>query len=96
MLELDSKQCDVIFINSHDCIRWKLLNPATEEYIGKLATCKGRFTGDPSHDFECKTARVVGEGEEEHLEEDIVCFNLFITFMCRYVHSCFVVACIYI
>jgi hypothetical protein len=48
------------------------MNPATEENINKLATCKGRFTGDPSHDFECKTARVVGEGEEEHLEEDIV------------------------
>ena len=28
--------------------------------------------GDPSHEFECKTYKLVGEGEEEHLEEEVV------------------------
>lgn len=60
------------FLYSHDCIRWKLLNPPTNEHFDKLKIVKGRFTGDPSNEFECKTYRLVGEGEEEHLEEDIV------------------------
>lgn len=63
------------FLYSHDCIRWKLLNPASEEHFQKLNNCKGRFTGDPSHEFECKTYKLVGEGEEEHVEEEIVRFK---------------------
>ncbi len=59
-------------IISHDCIRWKLLNPPNQEYFEKLKDCKGRFTGDPSHEFECKKYKVVGEGEAEHLEEETV------------------------
>ncbi|CAF0766842.1 unnamed protein product [Brachionus calyciflorus] len=59
------------FLYSHDCIRWKLLNPPVDEHFEKLKIVKGRFTGDPSHEFECKTYKVVGQGEEEHLEEDI-------------------------
>jgi hypothetical protein len=61
-----------IVILSNDCLRWKLLNPPTEENIQKLETCKGRFTGDPTHEFECKKYKVVGEGDEEHIEEEIV------------------------
>lgn len=48
------------------------MNPPAEEHIQRLSTCRGRFTGDPSHEFECKTYRIVGEGEEEHIEEEIV------------------------
>ena len=53
-------------------MRWKLLNPPTEEHFNRLKSCKGRFTGDPSHEFECKTFRIVSDGEEETIEEDIV------------------------
>lgn len=59
------------FLYSHDCIRWKLLNPASEEHFQRLHNCKGRFTGDPAHEFECKTFKLVGEGEDEHLEEEV-------------------------
>jgi radial spoke head protein 9 len=62
----------MILIISHDCIRWKLLNPPSQEYFEKLKFCKGRFTGDPSHEFECKKYKVVGEDEAEHLEEETV------------------------
>ena len=62
---------------SHDCLRWKLLNPASEEHFQKLNNCKGRFTGDPAHEFECKTFKLMGEGEEEHLEEEVVSLKLF-------------------
>ncbi len=57
---------------SHDCIRWKLLNPPLEEHFQRLPNCRGRFMGDPSHEFECKTFKMVGEGEEEHIEEDVL------------------------
>lgn len=60
------------FLYSHDCIRWKLLNPPKNEHFEKLKIVKGRFTGDPSHEFECKTFKLVGQGEEEHLEEEVV------------------------
>lgn len=59
------------FLYSHDCVKWKLLNPATEEHLEKLANCRGRFTGDPSHEFECKTVKLVGSGEDEVIEEEI-------------------------
>lgn len=58
------------FLYSHDCIRWKLLNPPTDDLFDKLKICKGRFTGDPSNEFECKTFKLVGEGDAEHIEED--------------------------
>lgn len=59
------------FLYSNDCLRWKLLNPAKEEHKAKLATVRGRFTGDPSHEFECKVFKVVGNGEDERIEEDV-------------------------
>lgn len=48
------------------------MNPPTAENVDRLKICKGRFTGDPSHEFECKTYKLVGDGEDEHLEEDVV------------------------
>lgn len=56
----------------NDCLRWKLLNPAKEEHKEKLKIVHGRFTGDPSHVFECKRYKVVGQGDDERIEEDIV------------------------
>jgi radial spoke head protein 9 len=60
------------FLYSHDCLRWKFLNPPIDEHFQMLNNCKGRFTGDPSHQFECKTYKIVGEEDEEHIEEEIV------------------------
>ena len=67
----------IFFILSHDCVRWKLLNPPTEDHMKKLSSCKGRFTGDPSHEFECKSYKLVGQGDEERLEEEVVSFVFF-------------------
>ncbi len=64
------------FLYSHDCIKWKLLNPPTEEHFERLSKCTGRFTGDPSHEFECKTIKLVGNGDEEVIEEDIVSLEI--------------------
>jgi hypothetical protein len=45
-----------------------------------LKKCKGRFTGDPSHEFECITYKVEGEGEDEKIEtESVISFCLKIT-----------------
>ncbi len=49
-----------------------MLNPPNHEYFEKLKNCKGRFTGDPSHEFECKKYKLVGDGEEERLDEETV------------------------
>ncbi len=65
------------FLYSHDCVKWKLLNPPTEEHFERLNACKGRFTGDPSHEFECKTVKLVGQGEDEVIEEEIVSFPVY-------------------
>jgi radial spoke head protein 9 len=62
------------FLYSHDCIRWKLLNPPTNEHFERLKHCRGRFQGDPSFEFECKIFRLVGEGEDEHITEDVVIY----------------------
>jgi hypothetical protein len=48
------------------------LNPPSEEHLEKFDICKGRFTGDPSHEFECKIIKMVGQGDEEVIEEEIV------------------------
>lgn len=54
------------------------MNPATEEHFERLNHCRGRFTGDPSHEFECKTFKMSGHGDDEHVEEELV--NTFIIF----------------
>lgn len=59
------------FLYSFNCIKWKLLNPPSEEHFERLNSCRGRFTGDPSHEFECKTYKVVGSGDDETIEEII-------------------------
>jgi radial spoke head protein 9 len=63
---------------SHDCVRWRLLNPPTEDHLNLLDICKGRFTGDPSNEYDCKILTVVGEGDEEHIDEDVVSILLYL------------------
>jgi radial spoke head protein 9 len=38
----------------------------------KSKLAKGRFTGDPSHEFEHIQTRKSGDGEEAHEEEETV------------------------
>ena len=58
--------------NSKDCVHWGLLPPATDEMIEKAKLAKGRFTGDPSFEFEHTEVKKIGEGEEATEEEETV------------------------
>ncbi|XP_078254950.1 radial spoke head protein 9 homolog [Rhinoraja longicauda] len=48
---------------SFNCMEWKLLPPATDEMIARSTQVKGRFMGDPSHEYE--KALVKKENEEQ-------------------------------
>ncbi|XP_032876537.1 radial spoke head protein 9 homolog [Amblyraja radiata] len=52
---------------SFNCMDWKLLPPATNEMIARSMMLRGRFMGDPSHEYE-KT--VVKKENEEHVNQD--------------------------
>ena len=63
--------------SSKDCIHWGLLPPATEAMKQQTKLAKGRFTGDPSYDFEHTEMKKVGEGDDVTEEEVTVSgFNL--------------------
>ncbi|KAI8785253.1 radial spoke head protein 9 [Biomphalaria glabrata] len=55
---------------SKDCIHWGLLPHATLEMKTKSKLAKGRFTGDPSYEFEHVETRKIGDGEEATEEEE--------------------------
>jgi len=58
---------------SRDCVQWSLLPPATKEVREQAALTKGRFTGDPSHEFEhVIITKVPGEGDEMHEGEETI------------------------
>jgi len=57
---------------SKDCIRWGLLPPATAAMRAQSKLAKGRFTGDPSYEYEHTTTKKVGEGEEAVDEEETI------------------------
>jgi len=57
---------------SKDCVHWGLLPPATEEMKQKAKLAKGRFTGDPSYEFEHIEVKKVGEGDEMTEEEETI------------------------
>lgn len=57
---------------SKDCVHWGLLPPATEEMKEKAKLAKGRFTGDPSFEFEHTEIKKIGEGEEATEEEETI------------------------
>ncbi len=49
---------------------WHLLPPATESMIADVAlAAQGRFTGDPSHEYEHTEMRIKGEGDDATEEE---------------------------
>ncbi|UJR13588.1 hypothetical protein I4U23_000601 [Adineta vaga] len=58
------------FLYSKDCINWNMLNPASDEAKDLVDLCQGRFTGDPSHDFEVTKYDITDEDtEDENIEE---------------------------
>ncbi|KAK3597405.1 hypothetical protein CHS0354_040135 [Potamilus streckersoni] len=57
---------------SKDCIHWGLLPPATRQMRDTSKLAKGRFTGDPSFEFEHSETKKVGEGEETAEEEETI------------------------
>jgi len=57
---------------SKDCVHWGLLPPATDEMKEKAHLAKGRFTGDPSFEFEHTEIKKVGDGEEQTEEEETI------------------------
>lgn len=57
---------------SKDCTHWGLLPPATEEMKVKAKLAKGRFTGDPSFEFEHVEVKKIGEGDEATEEEETI------------------------
>jgi len=57
---------------SKDCVHWGLLPPPTEEMKVKANFAKGRFTGDPSYEFEHVEIKRIGDGDEAAEEEETI------------------------
>lgn len=57
---------------SFNCVDWHMLPPATEAILAEVsAATKGRFMGDPSHEYEHTETRRQGEGDEA-VEEEVM------------------------
>lgn len=56
---------------SKDCVHWGLLPPATKAMREQSKLAKGRFTGDPSYEFEHTEQKKSEDGEEAGEEETI-------------------------
>ena len=70
----------LFYFNSKDCVHWGLLPPATKTMRDQSKLAKGRFTGDPSFEFEHIETKKIGEGEEATEEEETVRVYLFLHF----------------
>jgi len=58
------------FLYSTDCINWNMLTPPSDEAKELTQMCQGRFTGDPSNEFEVTQYHLTNEDtEEENVEE---------------------------
>uniref|UniRef100_H0XGJ5 Radial spoke head protein 9 homolog n=1 Tax=Otolemur garnettii TaxID=30611 RepID=H0XGJ5_OTOGA len=57
---------------SLNCTEWSLLPPATEEMMTQISVVKGRFMGDPSHEYEHTELQKVNEGEKAFEEEVVI------------------------
>lgn len=54
---------------------WCLLPPPTEAIIAEGQVIKGRFMGDPSHEYEHTVRKKMGEGGAAHEEEVTVSWD---------------------
>jgi len=57
---------------SFDCSEWNLLEPPTPELIENASKLRGRFIGDPSHDYEHTDVQRVQNGDEFIEEETLI------------------------
>ncbi|XP_064453722.1 radial spoke head protein 9 homolog isoform X3 [Mirounga angustirostris] len=57
---------------SLNCMEWSLLPPATEDMVLQTSVVKGRFMGDPSHEYEHTELQKMSEGEKVFEEEVVV------------------------
>ncbi|CAJ0963093.1 unnamed protein product, partial [Ranitomeya imitator] len=55
---------------SLNCLDWCLLSPPTDDIIREARLIKGRFIGDPAHEYELTVRRKAGEGTEVYEEGD--------------------------
>lgn len=62
----------VDIVGSLNCVEWSLLPPATEEMAAQTAVVKGRFLGDPSHEYEHTELQRVNDGDKVFEEEVVV------------------------
>ncbi|XP_068816861.1 radial spoke head protein 9 homolog [Capricornis sumatraensis] len=54
---------------SLNCMEWSLLPPATKEMEIQTSVVRGRFMGDPSHEYEHTEPQKVNDGEKAFEEE---------------------------
>lgn len=59
-------------VGSLNCMEWSLLPPATEEMVVQTSVVKGRFMGDPSHEYEHTELQKTNEGDKVFEEEVVV------------------------
>ncbi|XP_041469798.1 radial spoke head protein 9 homolog [Lytechinus variegatus] len=57
---------------SLDCVTWGLLPQATQAIRDQCSVVKGRFIGDPSHEYEHIEIQKLGEGEDATEEENTI------------------------
>ena len=59
--------------HSTDCVNWNMLTSASDDAKELTQECQGRFTGDPSNEFEVTKYSITNEDtEEESVEENKV------------------------
>lgn len=65
------------FFYSQDCVHWGLLPVVTESMRHNCSFVKGRFTGDPSYEYEHTETKKVENQDGDRVdgaeEENIVC-----------------------
>jgi len=68
----DDEMIDKKTLYSLDCVAWGLLPEATQAMRDQCSLVKGRFTGDPSYEYEHTEIKRIGEGEEAQEEENTI------------------------
>ncbi len=67
ILESHEDVIDFVFCHSQDCINWHLLPYADMGQKFKAGLLEGRFTGDPSFEYEHSVSHKVGEDESDQI-----------------------------
>ncbi|XP_077998908.1 radial spoke head protein 9 homolog [Glandiceps talaboti] len=68
----DDEMRDRKTLYSLDCVTWGLLPEATQAMREQCSLVKGRFTGDPSYEYEHTEIKRIGEGEDAQEEENTI------------------------